>query len=76
MAEHTLNIDGMTCASCVARVEKALRRVPGVQAASVNLATEQAQVSAEATTAPPLLLAAVQRAGRRRHPGRAGAPRP
>ena len=63
MAEHTLNIDGMTCASCVARVEKALRRVPGVQATSVNLATEQAQVSAEATTAPPLLLAAVQRAG-------------
>ena len=30
MAEHTLNIDGMTCASCVARVEKALGRVAGV----------------------------------------------
>jgi len=63
MADHTLNIDGMTCASCVARVEKALRKVPGVQAASVNLATEQAQVSAEASTEATLLLAAVQRAG-------------
>jgi Cu+-exporting ATPase len=63
MADHTLNIDGMTCASCVARVEKALRKVPGVQAASVNLATEQAQVSAEASTEAALLLAAVQRAG-------------
>jgi Cu+-exporting ATPase len=63
MAEHTLNIDGMTCASCVARVEKALGRVAGVQAASVNLATEQAQIQAEAGTDPRQLLAAVQRAG-------------
>ena len=63
MADHTLNIDGMTCASCVARVEKALRKVPGVQAASVNLATEQAQVSAETGTEAALLLATVQRAG-------------
>jgi Cu+-exporting ATPase len=39
-----LGIDGMTCASCVARVEKALRKVPGVLDASVNLATEQAEV--------------------------------
>ena len=40
----TLKIDGMTCASCVARVEKALLKVPGVDAASVNLATEKAQI--------------------------------
>ena len=40
----TLDIEGMTCASCVARVEKALDRIPGVEAASVNLATEQAKV--------------------------------
>ena len=40
-----LNIEGMTCASCVARVEKALNKVEGVTAASVNLATETAQVS-------------------------------
>ena len=34
----------MTCASCVARVEKALKKVPGVQEATVNLATESARV--------------------------------
>ncbi|WP_174923269.1 cation transporter, partial [Burkholderia paludis] len=34
-----LDIDGMTCASCVSRVEKALAKVPGVTRASVNLAT-------------------------------------
>ena len=39
-----LAIEGMTCASCVARVEKALARVPGVVSASVNLANESAQV--------------------------------
>ncbi|HEV2566173.1 MAG TPA: heavy metal translocating P-type ATPase, partial [Microvirga sp.] len=39
-----LTIDGMTCASCVNRVEKALRRVPGVVDASVNLATERASI--------------------------------
>jgi heavy metal translocating P-type ATPase len=39
-----LKIDGMTCASCVNRVEKALRRVPGVEDASVNLATERASI--------------------------------
>ena len=43
----TLDIDGMTCASCVARIEKALNRIPGVEAASVNLATEQAKVRLE-----------------------------
>ena len=40
----TLSITGMTCAACVAHVEEALREVPGVQAARVNLATERAQV--------------------------------
>ena len=44
----SLQIDGMTCASCVSRVEKSLRAVPGVQQASVNLATEQATVQADA----------------------------
>ncbi len=39
-----LGVEGMTCASCVARVERALRKVPGVQQASVNLATESARV--------------------------------
>jgi P-type Cu+ transporter len=40
----TLDVEGMTCASCVARVEKALSAVPGVQSAQVNLANETAQV--------------------------------
>ncbi len=40
----TLDIGGMTCASCVSRVEKALNQIPGVEAASVNLATEQAKI--------------------------------
>ncbi|HEY0136840.1 MAG TPA: heavy metal-associated domain-containing protein, partial [Nannocystis sp.] len=40
-----LPIEGMTCASCVSRVEKALAKVPGVERASVNLATESASVS-------------------------------
>jgi Cu+-exporting ATPase len=39
-----LDIEGMTCASCVARVEKVLSRMPGVAHASVNLATERARV--------------------------------
>jgi Cu+-exporting ATPase len=40
----TLDIEGMTCASCAGRVEKALIKIPGVEAASVNLATEQAKI--------------------------------
>src|SRR6185312_17233432 len=39
-----IGIGGMTCASCVMRVEKALKKVPGVQDASVNLATESARI--------------------------------
>ena len=61
MNNTVLNIDGMTCASCVARVEKALRAVPGVSGASVNLATEKASVQGEA--APDALAAAVRAAG-------------
>ena len=57
-----LPIAGMTCASCAGRVERALGKVPGVQAVSVNLASEQARVEAPAS-ALPALLAAVQKAG-------------
>ena len=58
-----LPIGGMTCASCVARVEKALARVPGVRAASVNLATESASVQGDATVDAATLIGAVERAG-------------
>ncbi len=40
----SMNVEGMTCASCVARVEKTLKRIDGVENASVNLATEKATV--------------------------------
>lgn len=56
----TLDIEGMTCASCVARVEKALLKVPGVTAASVNLATERASVTGGEADA---LVSAVQKVG-------------
>ena len=56
-----LPVQGMSCASCVARVERALKAVPGVALASVNLATEQAHVEGAASLAT--LTAAVQAAG-------------
>lgn len=59
----TLVIDGMTCASCVARVEKALLAVPGVVSATVNLATERASLSASGSVTDRDLVAAVSSAG-------------
>ncbi|WP_068321775.1 heavy metal translocating P-type ATPase [Polynucleobacter yangtzensis] len=61
----TLDIGGMTCASCVGRVEKALDKMPGVEAASVNLATEQAKVRLKAGSGlnEDDLIAAVQKTG-------------
>src|SRR5207237_2990820 len=44
----TIGVGGMTCASCVSRVERALKKVPGVGSANVNLATEKATVSFDA----------------------------
>jgi Cu+-exporting ATPase len=62
-----LGVQGMTCASCVRRVERALSAVPGVERAAVNLATEEATVSladpAEASV--EAMQAAVDRAGYR-----------
>ena len=61
--ELDLAVGGMTCASCVARVEKALGKVPGVVSATVNLATERAHVVALAGTGIEPLRAAVEAAG-------------
>jgi Cu+-exporting ATPase len=58
-----LSIDGMTCASCVARVEKALKKVPGVEQANVNLATEHAWIQPNATVSSQDLIRAIQKAG-------------
>jgi len=60
MTPALLRIEGMSCASCVGRVEKALRAVPGVVEAGVNLATEKASVRGGELDA---LLAAVRAAG-------------
>jgi Cu+-exporting ATPase len=57
-----LPVDGMTCASCVARVERALRKVPGVTDATVNLASETATVRGHALRAAPLI-GAIESAG-------------
>ena len=59
----TLQIEGMTCASCVMRVEKTLKSVSGVTDVSVNLATERATVSADASVSTAALVAAVGKAG-------------
>ncbi|MDF2046863.1 heavy metal translocating P-type ATPase [Microbacterium sp. Kw_RZR3] len=62
VAEAVLDIEGMTCASCVARVEKRLGRVEGVRAA-VNLATETARVQYPAGLDTTALVEAVRAAG-------------
>jgi P-type Cu+ transporter len=59
----SFQVRGMTCASCVLRVEKALKAVDGVQDATVNLATEKVSVSAASSVAASQLAAAVQKAG-------------
>ena len=57
-----LDIQGMTCASCAARIEKRLNRLDGVTA-SVNYATERAHVESASGLTPEALIAEVQRTG-------------
>jgi Cu+-exporting ATPase len=64
-ATFDLAVGGMTCASCVARVERALARVPGVLSVQVNLATGQARLRALAGTTEAALGAALAAAGYR-----------
>lgn len=58
-----LPIEGMTCASCVGRVEKALKAVPGVETVAVNLATEKASITTNASVDRTKLIAAVENVG-------------
>ncbi|MFC5300332.1 heavy metal translocating P-type ATPase [Azospira restricta] len=62
-AELTLTIGGMSCMSCAGRVEKALRAIPGVVGADVNLASERAQVRMHRPLAAEALIAAVAAVG-------------
>nr|MDQ6907290.1 heavy metal translocating P-type ATPase [Chloroflexota bacterium] len=59
----TLAVSGMTCAACVRRVERALLKVPGVENAGVNLATERATVTLGGQATINDLLSAVEKAG-------------
>ena len=59
----SFQIEGMTCASCVGRVERALSAVPGVAKAAVNLATESAQISYDDTVDIAVLTKTLSDAG-------------
>jgi len=64
VATITLPVGGMSCASCVAKVEKGLASVKGVMSANVNLATERATIDYnESETKPALLVEAIQDLG-------------
>ncbi|MGG6896434.1 heavy metal translocating P-type ATPase [Rhizobium sp. BR 315] len=62
-AAISLPIEGMTCASCVGRVERALKTVPGVETVSVNLATERASITTSAAVDRATLVATVENVG-------------
>ncbi len=59
----TLPVEGMTCASCVQRVERAVARVPGVAHVGVNLATERAEIELDDPQAREAVVDAIRRAG-------------
>src|ERR1700694_2767622 len=60
----TFDLEGMTCASCAMRIEKGLKKVPGVVDAQVNFATEQANVTHDPThTGPEQMMQKVEAVG-------------
>ena len=63
MKKYTLSIEGMTCASCVGRVEKAFKKIDAVTDAQVNLATEKAIIQTEQPISVQTLYDAVERTG-------------
>lgn len=63
MNELDLFVDGMTCASCAGRVEKALSAVDGVESATVNLATEKAHIRMKGSASPTRFIEAIVNIG-------------
>jgi Cu+-exporting ATPase len=61
--EYRLGISGMTCAACATRIEKVLRRLPGVDSAAVNLASEEAVVTGSSALTRAAIQSAVEKAG-------------
>ncbi|MBI2257198.1 MAG: copper-translocating P-type ATPase [Proteobacteria bacterium] len=61
--EYRLSVSGMTCAACATRIEKVLRRLPGVASADVNLASEEAVVTGGAAVTRMAIQQAVEKAG-------------
>jgi Cu+-exporting ATPase len=59
----TIGVTGMTCAACAGRIERVLKRVPGVAAANVNLASEVAQIDGDARVTHAAIEAAIAKAG-------------
>ena len=63
MHKQDYNIEGMTCASCVARVEKALKKIEDVVEANVNLSVEKAFIKSQKPIAAPVLKHAIEKTG-------------
>lgn len=59
----SLAVEGMTCASCVGSIERALKAVAGVETVSVNLATERANITTDSTVPRVRLIEAIEKAG-------------
>lgn len=75
MLKHNLNIIGMSCASCVNKIEKALQKVPGVTKASVNFTEKTARVESDDSVSCEMLIGAVKKAGydaKAQHEGHGG----
>lgn len=67
---YTVDIEGMTCASCVSRIEQALQKIPDIEKASVNLATEQARIRIRTGSSLSIeeVIKAIQKTGYDAHP--------
>ncbi|GAB2933506.1 heavy metal translocating P-type ATPase [Hafnia psychrotolerans] len=63
VTRFSMPVEGMSCASCVGRVERALKAVPGVLSATVNLATERADITFNDQSDPHLAVRAIEGAG-------------